>query len=346
MIGSRFRWGVAAACLALASCDDPYAEPPTHAATGELVGGAECAPCAWPNVGWLPGRCTATLVHPRLILYAGHCQADIDAVEIGGRSVGVARCDVHPDGGPGNGLDFAYCVLAEEVTDVPIVPIVAGCETSVIREGQPVTLVGFGSSGQEGSIGVRRAWTSTIRAVDVELRVGGDGLSICEGDSGGPAFAALDDGTWRLVGIASSTNSNACDGQRVVRLGPATNLLPWLETSSGVDVTPCFDEGGEWRPTAACGGFPVAPYAPPPPPSDEGGLCPPSFVGERSATCGPPYEPPAESGCAVAGIRRHEAVEAGPARRSWTSLFLGCGIALAPLTRRARRSRRAAAGRL
>ncbi|MEE9385547.1 MAG: hypothetical protein V3V08_19225 [Nannocystaceae bacterium] len=31
-------------------------------------------------------------------------------------------------------------------------------------------------------------------------------------------------------------------------------VLEWLESASGIDVTPCFDNG-EWSPTADCGGF-------------------------------------------------------------------------------------------
>jgi hypothetical protein len=272
-----------------------------------LVGGKTSDPCAWQSVGWLPGLCTATLVHPRVIVFAGHCGADITTFELAGptrRSVPVDSCMVHPDGGPGNGLDVAFCVLAEAVDDVPIIPVLAGCEQTVLAVGRSVTLVGFGSAGDSASIGAKRELETSIAAVGTELVVGGDGKSICDGDSGGPAFVRLSpdvdarwEGSWRLAGVASSTDSAVCDGERPARIGAITKSIAWIESASGFDITPCFDSDGAWQPTSSCRGFPVASSG-----EQHDATCLPGADTGWSASCGVPFDPSssdAGSGCSV-----------------------------------------------
>jgi hypothetical protein len=94
--------------------------------------------------------CSATLVHPEVVIYAAHCGEGIGSVSFGEalerpeRVVATRRCVAHPDAALGNGFDVALCVLAEPVGDVPAIPIAAGCELDAVRMGGAATLVGFG----------------------------------------------------------------------------------------------------------------------------------------------------------------------------------------------------------
>jgi hypothetical protein len=111
------------------------AETPTQ----HIYGGTDVVSCGWPTTVSMEGACTGTLVHPQVVIYAQHCGGGYGSVTFGetidgspGRSVPTEFCRTYPGGGPGSGADFAFCVLAEPQTDIQIVPILMGCETSVL----------------------------------------------------------------------------------------------------------------------------------------------------------------------------------------------------------------------
>ncbi|MCX4247648.1 S1 family peptidase [Paraliomyxa miuraensis] len=236
-----------------------------------IVGGAPVEACGWPTTVHLDG-CTGTLVHPELVVFAAHCMffaggqgpatADFgETVDTLARQVPTAGCTMFPGWVPDEtqfGNDVAFCTLAEAVTDVPIVPVLMGCETDVLMPDQEITLVGFGLD-DTFSFGTKNEVVTTINGFEgPEINVGGNGTSSCNGDSGGPAYVQLPDGSWRVFGITSRGTSASCDDPSIY--GLIHSHVEWIETESGLDITPCHDSAdGTWNPGEDCGGFPLTP---------------------------------------------------------------------------------------
>lgn len=267
-----------------------------------IVGGQIAKPCDWPSAVLLERDgviCTGTLVSSRIVLYAAHCGVDFRQVILGeaygvGRYAPITRCEQYSPGDGVNALDFAYCELARPINGVPVAPVLYGCEGDELQPGREVTIVGFGEDDDFLSGRKRYATTTYNGAVDRGqeggmLSVGGDGTSASFGDSGGPAFLRMDDGSWRAFGIVSGGPGA---GQAVYYVDMRTTV-EWVESSSGYDITPCHAVDGSWEPGFECGGFATVPTA--------GGTwerqCSEQDpLSERSATCGEPHaadpEPP------------------------------------------------------
>ncbi len=259
--------------------------------TAEIYGGSDVAACGWPTTVSLGASCTGTLVHERVVIYAAHCGSNYGSVRLGesafggpGRTVPTDNCRIFPGGGPGGGDDFAYCVLAQPVDDVPLVPILMGCETQdYLAPGQEVTVVGFGNA-DTGPYGVKREVTTQLNSITNagEAHVGGGGKDSCQGDSGGPVFVQTDDGSWRVFGITSY--GGACGGGGLYSM--MHNGMSWFESQTGFDLTPCHDADGTWNPGPDCGSFPMTPSA------GSGSWangCSGGAVSGFSASCGAPF---------------------------------------------------------
>lgn len=268
-----------------------------------IYGGGPVQQCGWPSTVFV-NDCTGTLVHPNVVVLAAHCVAYGGQAQsvvfgedhrYGARVVPVEGCVAYEgwtEAPPGdNAGDIALCTLAQSVIDVPVVPILMGCETDALAPGVNATLVGFGDADDALGYGPKREVTTQIQQVGNDaVFIGGGGQSSCYGDSGGPAFVQLDDGSWRVFGATSgsATNEEGC-GQT----GVWTMIHPyvgWIEQTSGYDVTPCHDTDGAWNPSEACSAFPMAP-------GSNGGSWGSGCAGEASGiseTCGPGFGASAE----------------------------------------------------
>jgi MYXO-CTERM domain-containing protein len=264
-----------------------------------IVGGTRQMSCQWPTAVGALG-CTNTLVHPLVVTTANHCVTGGGprAITFGEtwsgagvvRRVPVRRCF----GSAGSGIrgDFGFCVLAEPVTDVPIVPILFGCETDILKPGQQATLVGYGRlSGTTNAAGTKFAVNVQVgRIMGNDIFLGNATSSACNGDSGGPAFVKLADGTWRVFG-ATSRGSARCNAATIYTM--IHPFVAWMERTSGIDVTPCHDGDGRWNPGPACRNFPTNPEA------ANGAwqtMCNSVTRGGLGATCGAPFDGPVPDG--------------------------------------------------
>jgi hypothetical protein len=159
-----------------------------------------------------------------------------------------------------------------------------GCEADILRQGQPVTVVGFGED-EDRVVGVKREVTTEFNYLtgNNEANIGGGGKDSCYGDSGGPAFVQLPDGTWRVFGVVA--HGGECGRGGFYSVMPF--FVDWLESASDVDVTPCHDNDGKWAPTAACQGFPMEPQVATGAWPD---ACGNGLLSGPASTCGAPYD--------------------------------------------------------
>lgn len=273
-----------------------------------IVGGNETKSCFFPSTllikEELESRCTGTLVHPQIVTTAKHCVGGFMTFGFGehgefGRVTGV--CKASPEH-----TDMAYCKLTKPVENVPIVPILMGCELEALSAGVMVSLVGYGHSGDQAADGgVKRDVETPIHdapgesgAREDEILLGHAEKGSCNGDSGGPAYIDLRqvDGFkdkpgagWRVFGVTSRKGPGGGNCASTSVYGIIANMVPWIEEDSGIDITPCFDADGTWNPGPDCKDFPEVQA------SGEWPSCQAKINEGVSAVCGQPTKDPSGS---------------------------------------------------
>ncbi|MFZ5892343.1 MAG: trypsin-like serine protease [Myxococcota bacterium] len=227
-----------------------------------IIGGELAAAEAWPSVVLLDSGCTGVIVHEEFLISAQHCPAARRAFQVVSDSPDVAPsgelsivgCEEFPGGGIATGRDLRVCRFRPKLPAIATVPIALGCEMERVRAGASAILVGYGTTSREQmQTGAKRWVSAPIISIGEELEIGDETAGTCVGDSGGPAFYRLDDGSsepvWRLIGLLSSGYKDRCDVGFYTDL---SRVVPWLEVQTQRDLSPCFNANGTWAPTYDC----------------------------------------------------------------------------------------------
>ncbi len=241
--------------ILLQSCRPSEPQP---SKTG-IYGGQRSAFGAWPGtVGIVREgrlRCTGTAINPRVVVTAAHCVEFVTGpsrvrVYVGegveGASVTgqykVTRFAYSPlyarsDAGWN---DVAYLLL-DSALDLPseaYIPVLTKPEeiSEVLQLGKPSTLVGFGLR-EDGGNGLKFEVEAPIVAVGAnEVSIASEGKDTCTGDSGGPAYAQLASGEWRVYGVTSRAIAiqSPCGAGGIY--GRMDASICWIQSDSGVDL--------------------------------------------------------------------------------------------------------------
>lgn len=266
--------GTPSAALAVASSQTP--------GQTRVTGGQEAKECAFPSVVVVKSiptgsseefLCSGTLIHPQVVLYAGHC--GVASTVIFGEHWQSLKLKTfqkampHPEGNTGFGTpntpkDWAFAVLEEPIEGTPIIPVAAGAELgALIRQNATIFHAGYSANNAKAPTKIvdhHLKWAQNqiagLSAGSISTGAGSGGVTACPGDSGGPMLAKTKKGGWRVVGISSSKTGGcgaSMTSNAYARVRP--EMLAWVEKESGIDINPCFDTSGNATPSRACDKF-------------------------------------------------------------------------------------------
>lgn len=215
-----------------------------------LAGGSAVSQDAYPAVVQIntgERSCSGVLVHAEWILTLSDCFGELPPGATAPpppASVTLGRADLRGEGGVVVGLHELSnhpslgIVLAKLDRPVPeIRPVTFG---SAAVEGETLVTLGFGRTATEWAPDRLYATTMRVAAVSmggIELK-SDNGVSLCQGDAGGPLLRQHSNGLVELVGIQAGARQGACfasgepgSGATALR---ADQLAPWLRLHAGL----------------------------------------------------------------------------------------------------------------
>ncbi|MEU2854978.1 S1 family peptidase [Streptomyces syringium] len=199
---------------------------PAHAVIGEKAKDGTYSFTAKLNIG--PGRsCSAALVEREWLVTAASCFADHPAeslkVPAGApklkTTATIGRTDLTRDGGsvvdvveivPRTDRDLVMARLAKPVTGVA--PLGIGFDAAL--PGEDLWVAGYGRTNDEwvpDRLHYAKFTVGAVKDTTVGLSGKSDDASVCQGDTGGPAFREIG-GRYELVGVNSMSGQGGCFG--------------------------------------------------------------------------------------------------------------------------------------
>ncbi len=211
-----------------------------------------------PNDGNLTEICTATLIHPQILLTSGHCVPANSKPPLEVRAGNSLRAPIafhpvktflrHPsfaeslDPYVQTRFDFAVVILESPILGIKPVTIL-NYENSRAAELQVVGYGGHTQTVADGSTGTKReATTQIIETGNGYFVTRGPRSALSYGDSGGPAFVADSKGIRKLVGVASGVPEDLMDvhtgaSSESLYAGIRPEIAQWIEKTSGFALT-------------------------------------------------------------------------------------------------------------
>lgn len=174
-----------------------------------LIGGVIAEPGAFPMSPWV-GNCTGAVVGERVLFTAAHCVSNGGTKNFTINGVSYSsKCTHHSEYRGNSTADFAVCLVNKVVEGGNYEMVTVAIDYQV---GSVILLTGYGcqvwGGGLDGKYRIGKAPATRVPGSSTNYDTVTRGSSaLCSGDSGGPAFLVAEDGSRKVIGVNSRSDT-------------------------------------------------------------------------------------------------------------------------------------------